>query len=175
MTDYTTPTSQHFNALHNVMVMQFDHDDYLQTYYVGHDDVFPHEIEQLNMLFIRQYVNLEDGLFGNDVKIVVHKIKNVLDGVGQNNVDYCLEFKRPPVLLCKREHLAEGDTIRMGHGDRIYLDANHDLLKPVKEQGYYRYELVGGEKYEMFLDDAKSVSIESIMHRAHLWKGKRNG
>ena len=62
------------------------------------------------------------------------------------------------IIRLRREDLQVGDVIIFQH-ESIELDADHRLLQPARHsQGYYRYDLVGGQRYQQFLKCPEAVA-----------------
>ena len=73
------------------------------------------------------------------------------------------------ILLCKTDDLEIGDVILRQNGDRETVTEGHRLLGRTT-QGYYSNRVVGGKKYDAFMQGVGNV-VWSSAWRANLWKG----
>jgi hypothetical protein len=64
------------------------------------------------------------------------------------------------LLFCKRRDLSVGDVVMLRHKNHI-VQVNDKLLQPANEQGYFSYQLVGGFKYDLFMQARESVATYS--------------
>lgn len=163
------PTSKCENKELGIVIYEYNGDDFSHEHI---DGAMTDEFATINHVI--NYLELNDTDYNSKEDIVVvTNIMAIFNKIAVAGDDYVIRPKRPKRLYCAKYDLAIGDTILTNFDGLVTLeDGDRRLKNPQETQGYYSYNLRGGDKFDLWESDIDGTSRYSPAKRGYLW-GKR--